>query len=177
MKGLERTLEVLCRDLLLGSHCKRSSRCLARTGSSSARRTTSDLCGPQSLEERGDPTAATVHRWRTQNGSSESAGSSESSVGFATVLSAGGVPKNCTRLATISVRRTFEPLFSHSRVRSRPSTKTCRPFLRYSLQLSASLPMATIWCHCTPSWRLPSLSRYRSSVAREKFTTGRPLGV
>src|SRR5262252_8188233 len=30
-------------------------------------------------------------------------------------------------------------------------------------------------CHTTRSWRFPSLSRYDSSMATEKFTSGRPL--
>jgi hypothetical protein len=38
-------------------------------------------------------------------------------------------------------------LVSYSRLCNRPSTKTWRRFLRYSLHVKASFPMTTIRCH------------------------------
>src|SRR6266852_1851657 len=46
MKGPERALEVLCRDLLLRPHCKRLPRCVAGTGSPYTNRTTGDRYAP-----------------------------------------------------------------------------------------------------------------------------------
>src|SRR5262245_24979070 len=132
-------------------------------------------------EERkgGDPRARDGSPILSQNGGSGSREATASSISHTSTCSADGAPRNWTRLATISVRYCLRPstLASYSRVRSRPSTNTWRPFLRYSLLVSASLPMTTILCHSTRPWRFPSLSTYGSSVATEKFTNGGPVGV
>src|SRR3954466_4772089 len=83
-----------------------------------------------------------------------------------------------TGLATISVVYCLAPsLLVHSRVWSRPSTKTWRPLERYSPQASAALPQTTTRCHSVRSCFWPALSVQASFVATVKFATAAPLGV
>jgi len=103
----------------------------------------------------------------TQNGASSPAGACDSPASTASIRPAGGRPRNSTRVATTSVCWRLPPLFfaSYSRVRRRPSTNTCRPFLRCSAQISSRRAKATIECHSTRSCLLPSLSVKDTSVA------------
>src|SRR3954471_4322027 len=83
-----------------------------------------------------------------------------------------------TGLATTSVVYCLAPsLLVHSRVWSRPSTKTWRPLERYSPQFSAALPQTTTRCHSVRSCFWPALSVQASLVATVKFATAAPLGV
>src|SRR5215472_4961833 len=90
------------------------------------------------------------HDWAIELQSSEL--STPSPLSSVACCPAAARPKNCTRLARISVRlplRPSPPAISKERVRNRPSTYTWRPFWRYWWQFSASLPNTTTRCHST----------------------------
>ena len=100
--------------------------------------TSTPPCRQKEERKGGRPKSARRSSILSQNGGSGSRKATASSISHTSTCSADGAPRNWTRLATISVRYCLRPstLASYSRVRSRPSTNTWRPFLRYSLQLT-----------------------------------------
>src|SRR5437879_188530 len=84
-------------------------------------------------------------------------------------------PRNWTFWATTSVMyRLLPSLSSQLRVRSEPSTYTCRPFSRYLAQFSAVFPHTATRTHSVRSCFCPCLSVYTSLQARRISATACP---